>query len=120
MRTMTIVTILLFAFFTCAAPELSESGKRDMADKVINELKRIAYEAEFTRFVNDLRVSESPDWTKVNKIGCMGWFQFAPATLTYLGYGDITPAKFSKDPDIFPQELQLKLVAVLIKCNEIK
>ena len=48
----------------------------------------------------------------------MGWYQFAPGTLSYLGYDYITPAKFKRNPDIFPPEMQVEVLKALIRCNE--
>jgi hypothetical protein len=119
MKKMTTL-ILLFAFFRCAAPQLSEALHRDLKEKVILMIRNNAIEAEFDRFTNDLRAKESPDWTTINSLGCMGWFQFAPATLAWLGYGYITPARFKKDPDIFPRELQVQVLKAFIHSNEIE
>mgnify|MGYP001584482943 CR=1 FL=1 len=123
MKAFMFMVILLFAFMACLAPELTAKNKADQKARAIIEINRMAYEAnrkiEFERFRDDLRFSESPDWKKINSIGCMGWFQFQQATLDYLGYGYITPERFSKFPEIFPKELQVELFTDLIGCNEI-
>lgn len=69
-------------------------------------------------FTDDLRRAESPNWTAINSIGCMGWFQFTPATLRDLGYGYITPEAFKADSTIFLPNLQLKVFKLLLKRNE--
>lgn len=120
MKTILFLTIFLFSFFTCAAPELSSEIRAINREKGIAEYWRKIHEAEFDRFAEHLRSKESPDWTVINKIGCMGWFQFAPATLKWLGHGYITPDRFKANPNIFLPELQLKLLKTLVKCNEIE
>jgi hypothetical protein len=111
---------LLLTFINCAAPELNKKIQERDNKKVTEYLERIVYEAEFLRFAQDLRGKESPDWTKINELGCMGWFQFAPGTLRWLGYGNITPGSFAKDPEIFSQELQIKVLQVYIKSNQLE
>lgn len=124
MKTILFLTIFLFAFFTCTAPELSPKIRALNGEKAIAgywcEYWQKIHEAEFARFIDQLRIKESPDWTKINKIGCMGWFQFAPATLKWLGHGYITPDRFKANPDIFLPELQVQLLKTLIMRNEIE
>jgi hypothetical protein len=75
--------------------------------------------SEFNRFVADLGRRESGNnWLSVNSIGCFGEWQFKESTLHYLGFRQITLRKFKKDPDIFPRELQRKVLGALIKVNE--
>jgi hypothetical protein len=115
-----IVTFFLtvMVFFTCGAPGLSPKIKQEQEGNVLRELKEIAQKREFDRFTGHVRLKESPDWTKVNQMGCMGWFQFEKETLKFLGYTGITPARFKKDPGIFPQELQIEAFRALLKSNE--
>lgn len=122
MKKMTFLIVMLFAMLTCTAPEITEDLRQKNGDKALAEISRIETEKkqaeEFQRFVDQLRAKESPDWTKVNEIGCMGWFQFHPATLASMGYGYITVKSFKADPYIFPPEMQLRLLEELIKANE--
>lgn len=75
-------------------------------------------ESEFSRFVDDLGARESGNnWQCVNLIGCFGEWQFHESTLKYLGYKKITLKKFRADPEIFPRELQLKVLKALIRVN---
>lgn len=118
MKKLTIVITLLFAVLVCAAPELDFNLKRYQEETALKDIKRRAYEKEFTRLIDHLRSKESPSSTAINQIGCMGWFQFTPATLQRLGYGHITPEKFRQDPSIFPEEVQVIALKALMACNE--
>lgn len=76
------------------------------------------HESEFVRFINDLGYRESGNnWQCINIIGCFGEWQFAESTVQYLGFKDITLKKFRKNPEIFPRELQRKVLESLIKVN---
>jgi hypothetical protein len=109
----------ILTFLTCAAPELSKEQKQDQKEIVLFFLKRQAYKKEFTRFIDHLGFKESSNnWKAVNDIGCIGRFQFSPGTLLMLGYGNITPQQFKSDPQVFPPELQIRLLEALIKSNE--
>ena len=119
MKVFLIMIILVFTFSMSMAPVLSADARADNRMRVLNELQRMVHEKEFNRFACHLGRKESPDWTKINQIGCMGQYQFAPSTLKHLGYGHITPDRFRKDPEIFPRELQFRLLVALVKCNEI-
>lgn len=50
----------------------------------------------------------------INPIGAMGVWQFMSYTLSDLGYGFITPYSFSKNPEIFPIELQEEVLDLKI------
>jgi hypothetical protein len=76
------------------------------------------HQAEYSRFIKDLGRRESGNnWLCVNRIGCFGEWQFAESTVQYLGFKSITLKKFKKNPDIFPPELQRKVLESLIKVN---
>ena len=76
------------------------------------------HEAEFSRFIKDLGRRESGNnWLCINIIGCFGEWQFAESTVQYLGFKNVTLKKFKKNPDIFPPELQRKVLESLIKVN---
>lgn len=107
----------MFAVFICAAPELDSTLREYHMKAVIKELALRAYEAETDRFVSHLQRKESPNWTAINQIGCMGYYQFTAGTLKRLGYGHINPESFREDPEIFPPELQKKVLLALIKSN---
>jgi hypothetical protein len=119
MKKSVLLLLSILTFLTCAAPELSKEQKRDQEESLKLFIKRIAYDKEFNRFIEHLRLKESSnDWKAVNDIGCIGWFQFSQETLSTLGYGYITCKGFKSDPCIFPPELQMKVLQVLIKTNE--
>lgn len=74
----------------------------------------------FILFVKHLGFKESNNnWKIVNTIGCYGEYQFRYKTLVTLGYGHITPAKFKANPEIFPPELQFKVLQELLRSNEV-
>lgn len=76
------------------------------------------HELEFKRFINDLGRRESGNnWLCINCIGCFGEWQFAESTIHYLGYKHVTLKEFKTNPDIFPPELQRKVLESLIKVN---
>lgn len=100
------------------APNLSIDAYNDLHDRLNKEYNRIIYEREFNSFINHLGFKESSnDWKIVNSIGCMGEYQFAYGTLKHLGYSHITPKRFKQDPNIFPPELQKKVLNELISVN---
>jgi hypothetical protein len=120
MKKMATLIVLIFTFLSCAAPDLGKVQLQEMKDKAVQILKREAYDKEFNRFITQLRAKESSDnWMIVNSEGCIGWFQFSPATLKTLGYGYIRPERFKNDPGIFPPELQMQVLKALIRSNEI-
>lgn len=113
--------MLTLIFFTCAAPALNKEHRDLWINRGIVFVKQQAYNRELKRFVFHLRTKESSgNWTAINDIGCMGFYQFSHETLTFLGYGYITPERFKADPCIFPPELQEKVLDALIKSNEIQ
>ena len=111
---------MLLVSLSCIAPNLSAISVSELHNRLIIERQRILYEREFTRFINHLGYKESSNnWKIVNSIGCIGEYQFAYRTLKHLGYGHITPKRFKQDPDIFPLELQQKVLNELIYVNSI-
>jgi len=113
------VTMLLISL-SCIAPNLSTISVSELHNRLQIEWNRILYEREFTRFINHLGYKESSNnWKIINSIGCIGEYQFAYKTLKHLGYGYITPKGFKQDPDIFPLELQQKVLKELIYVNSI-
>ena len=113
-----ILTILIFIFKLCTAPNLSDEIKENNKKFVISEMKRWEWEKEFNRWKKDLGFKESSgEWTIYNKIGCIGTYQFQVATLEYLGYSGITFEKFKTNPEIFPAELQEEALRALISYN---
>jgi hypothetical protein len=120
MKTAIILIMLLFTFFTCAAPELSSELKKVEKQNSMNWLIERTRDREFVRFIEHLRFKESSgDWTRVNEKGCIGWFQFSETTMKFLGQR-ITTKAFMQDPGIFPPEDQVKLLKVLLKSNSIQ
>ena len=111
--------MLLLTCFILIAPNLSVNDIKSFNTRLIAELERVRYEKEFNLFASHLGYKESSNnWKIVNSIGCIGAFQFSKATLKHLGYAHITPTSFKANPDIFPPELQVKVLKQLIKANE--
>jgi hypothetical protein len=112
--------ILLFIFVSriSSAPNIDfrlELLKLRSFSDFVNEKY---HESELSRFINDLGYCESGNnWLSVNQIGCFGEWQFDESTLQYLGFRRITLKKFMANPEIFPRELQLKVLKTLIKVN---
>jgi hypothetical protein len=113
----------LAIFFMCLAQFVSAPTK-DFTLRMLMFKSGIAYaenrhhELEFKRFINDLGHRESGNnWLSVNCIGCFGEWQFAESTVHYLGYKHVTLKKFKTNPEVFPPELQRKVLESLIKVN---
>jgi hypothetical protein len=111
---------MLLLSLSCIAPNLSVIAVSEFKNRLVIEYKRVMYEREFNRFINHLGFKESSnDWMSINSIGCIGEYQFAYITLKHLGYGHITPKLFKQDPNIFPLDLQQKVLKELINVNSI-
>ncbi len=112
------VMIFIFLFMYCYAPMPDEIVKARQMESWIKEVKRIEREKEFTRFKNDLAQRESSnDWMSINKIGCIGRYQFHTNTLHKLGYKEITVNRFRKNPAIFPPQMQEEAFISLVALN---
>ena len=115
--------LFLAILFMClrqgvSAPTKDYPLRRLMINDEIKFAERIHHESEFNRFVNDLGRRESGNnWLSVNCIGCFGEWQFAESTVHYLGFKNVTLNKFKNDPEVFPRELQRKVLEALIKVN---
>ena len=113
-----LILLLISIFQICTAPTNDFGLRYSKIRSIMDEVHRKYHEAEFKRFVKDLGYRESGNnWLSVNCIGCFGEWQFAESTVKYLGFKGVTLKKFKADPDIFPQELQLKALESLIKVN---
>lgn len=116
---------LLAGFFIlishiCSAPNIDFRLGTFKIRSFSESVNKKHYESELSRFISDLGYRESGNnWLSVNQIGCFGEWQFEESTLKYLGYRTITLKKFKTDPEIFPRELQLKVLRTLIKVNRI-
>jgi hypothetical protein len=114
-----ILTILFISISRiCSAPTIDLRLKM-LKFKSLSEYVDMKYhESEFLRFIDDLGYRESQNnWLSVNRIGCFGEWQFAESTLHYLGFRAVTLKKFKANPKIFPKELQIKALRILIKVN---
>jgi len=116
--------ILILAFlFMClgngaSAPTKGYFLRRMMITDATKFWEKVHHESEFNRFINDLGRRESGNnWLSVNLIGCFGEWQFKESTVHYLGYKQVTLKKFKSDPEVFPPELQRKVLESLIKVN---
>jgi len=113
---LTILFICLW--YEASAPTKGYFIRRMMIADATKFWESIHHESEFNRFINDLGRRESGNnWLSVNLIGCFGEWQFKESTVHYLGYKQVTLKKFKKDPDVFPPELQRKVLVSLIKVN---
>lgn len=118
MRKLIIIIIFwIFIYNICGGPTLSASHN---ADAIVKIRKDLDYKKNYMLFIDHLGHRESNnDWTSINSANCFGEWQFAYGTLKVLGYGDITPEKFKKNPNIFPRDLQLKVLEELIEINNL-
>ena len=111
--------IAWFCFSICSAPPPSMVQQKENIEWVKTEIKRIEHEQQFALFVAHLGHRESNnDWQIINQINCMGKWQIAPSTLRHFGYDSITPQRFRKDPQIFPEAVQYQILCALFKSNE--
>lgn len=120
MKKVITIICLMFLFRVCVAPVLNSFHQKDIIERATYEYHNWEYEQELELFIDHLGYKESGnDWTIINDINCFGEWQFAYGTLKHLGYGHITPEKFRMDPSIFPRELQIEVLKILIKINMI-
>jgi hypothetical protein len=118
MKKSIILIIVLITSQVVIAPNISNGN--DLYKRLMDEYDRIEYANEFNRFISHLGYKESSNnWKSINSIGCVGEYQFAPSTLKYLGYHNVTVKRFSNDPNIFPPEMQLEALNKLITINMI-
>jgi hypothetical protein len=130
MKRLTILITLISLFLRCTAPEVtptirnaqSETAQlnrliiiQDIVNAEIFKLRK-----EQTRlFIEKLKLIESSsNWKSVNKLGCIGLFQFTAATLAALGHSEITAEAFKDNPAIFPPSLQEDCLNELMRANE--
>lgn len=123
-----LIFLITFAllFLRCTAPELTPTLRNNQAE--IAQLNRLIViqdiliqesKKQFEKFISKLQfVESSGNWKAINKLGCIGLFQFAPGTLKDLGHAEITTEAFKNNPDIFPPSMQVKVLNELIKANE--
>lgn len=115
---MSIIFVILLICKVSIAPVIPDHALA--VERVKAELVRKEKARQFDLFVDHLGMRESNNqWDIINPINCMGKYQFAPRTLRSLGYGHITPSSFRRNPNIFPEELQDKVLIELLKSNEI-
>ncbi len=120
MKKLALLSILFLFTLSLTAPPLNDRQKDQQLSIVKAELIRIYHEKELTRLIDHLGFKEgSGNWTSINQINCMGKFQFHPETLKTLGYGNIKPDDFKRNPNIFPEELQERVIRELIRSNEL-
>jgi hypothetical protein len=115
--------LFLAVLFMClgdvaSAPTKGYTLRRLMIIDATKFAVKVHHEYEFNRFIRDLGRRESGNnWLCINLIGCFGEWQFKESTIHYLGYKHVTLKKFIKDPEVFPPELQRKVLESLIKVN---
>lgn len=118
MKKLLCLLVMLLIAIVSYCPTPGKFQLKRIQEIVIKKLERDEYERQFNLFAKHLGFRESGNRSHViNPIGCMGEFQFHPATLKRLGYGHITPEKFREDPMVFPPELQRKCLEKLIEIN---
>jgi hypothetical protein len=114
-----VLGIMLTSVFNVAPADTNQS-REDMMKDVHNFLEWKRYDAELDRFIDHLGKGESNNnWLAVNQIGAFGEYQFMNGTMRFLGYSHITSDKFQTNPNIFPPELQKKVLIELMRSNEL-
>ena len=118
MRRAFLLIIFIFIYHISSAP-LIDFRMRLTEFRSMSEYVEMKYhDSEFSRFINNLGRRESGNnWLCINRSGCFGDWQVAESTLWYLGYRKVTLKKFKSDPAIFPREMQVKALKVLINVN---
>jgi hypothetical protein len=120
MKKMYATVAFLMVSAICWAPLTDFRLRLETIRETSQQLHIRYHETEFNRFINDLGYRESRgNWLCINHIGCFGEWQFAEATLKYLGFRNITLRKFRANPMIFPKELQEEALKALIRVNMI-
>ncbi len=118
MRKAFLTILFVFISHVCGAPNIDFRLSMLKLKSFSEFLGEKFHESEFSRFIEDLGFRESGNnWQSVNQIGCFGEWQFDESTLKYLGYKKITLKRFRANPEIFPRDLQLKVLKTLIKVN---
>lgn len=109
---MIATVILTMVFLISSAPAVPDRYREE-------KIAKLKQQQEFERFIHALGQRESGNRNyAINSIGCIGRWQIAPGTLKYLGY-DITPARFKRDPNVFPEGLQRQILEQLFRINEL-
>lgn len=101
----------------CYAPELPKESVIETSYAIdIFEVEMLITENDSAKLA--LGMYESNMRPKIyNRIGAMGCYQFMNGTLKDFGYGYITVRRFRRNPDIFPKDLQDKLLQMKINSD---
>lgn len=119
MKKLLCLFVLIFLSVKGFSPRPTENQLAEIRQQLWEEFMLQEYNKELDLFAQQLGWRESRNrWTVVNKIGCIGEFQFHELTLKRLGF-NITANKFRADSSIFPPELQRKVLKLLISVNKI-
>lgn len=121
MKKIVLFVYMLVSGVILLAPPLDRDLKKSIEERAIKayyDAKIMAsVKVQFNKFIEHLALKESNNnWKIVNKEGCIGKYQFHYKTLAALGY-NITPEEFKANPNIFPVELQEKVLNKLIDIN---
>ena len=115
-----IISLLLLSntnFSVNLEGSASMSLEKRLAKKVIpinkNHEKRV-----ISTLNKRMRKRETGEqWTKVNSLGYIGYYQFGKGALEATGYAHITVKEFIKDPNIWPPKDQEQAMNRLVKIN---
>lgn len=119
-KRMIVLVLMLLLVTSNIAPSLTDSSITINRNNKMayNYFEQIRYDNVFEAFINKLGFDESRNnWKAINQIGAIGEFQFIGSTLKKLGYEEITANKFKQNPEIFPPELQRRVLQTLIQSN---
>jgi len=119
MKKIAIFVLLVMSTVLCKAPPITDYNKDIKSHYYWLEQQELKKQKELEKFLFQLSLRESShDWKVVNKYGYMGLFQMGKAALNDLGFYHITPNKFKANPNIFPKDLQTRVVKKLLKRNQ--
>lgn len=111
-KVMMLVAILFCATTTAKNKEVNRQPINMAA--MLEEQREEAY----LKLMTKMSLAESSgDWTKVNRIGAMGRYQFLRTTLQGLGI-DIDTGEFRSNPNVFPPSVQDSAMIAYLKYNE--
>jgi hypothetical protein len=119
MKKIAVFVLLFTATLFCKAPPITKYQKDLKTHYYWLKQQELKRQKELDEFLFHLSLRESShDWKVINKYGYMGLFQIGRPALKDLGIYHITPYKFANNPEIFPIDLQKKVVKRLLKRNQ--
>lgn len=108
------MTAFLLAATEMFAPNLKGDPMERQLDITVKQEKE-----KFNTFLNAIAQRESSmNPNAINFIGAMGKYQFLQGTLNFLGFDTITVKRFTRNPGIFPADMQDDVMLKLLNVNK--